>query len=208
MARGANKSVANKDARERILDVAIDLAEAGGFDNVRQRDVAEQAGVALGTLYKRFRSKEEILSAALERETQMLELKMEHKPATGDCEAERLVAFFKITTRGLVRKPNYARAVLRAMASGEPEIAGNVASYHDRMNGLIIAAMRGVGRLSFSDPKTSRPTKRESALAEYLQQIWFASLVGWSGSLHGPAEILRMMSEAIDILLAGTDSWK
>ena len=208
MARGANKSVANKDARERILDVAIDLAEAGGFDNVRQRDVAERAGVALGTLYKRFRSKEEILSAALERETQALERRMEQKPATGDCEAERLAAFFKITTRGLVRKPNYARAVLRAMASGEPEIAGNVAAYHERMNGLIIAAMRGVGRLSFADPKTSRPTKRESALAEYLQQIWFASLVGWTAGLHGPAEILRMLGEAIDLLLAGTQSWK
>ncbi len=66
-----------KDINERIFDVAIELAEEGGYDNVRQRDVAARAGVALGTLYKRFRSKEDILSAALERETAKLERRME-----------------------------------------------------------------------------------------------------------------------------------
>ena len=58
---------ARKDRSDAILDVAIELAEEGGFDNVRQRDVAAQAGVALGTLYKRFRSKEMLLVATLER---------------------------------------------------------------------------------------------------------------------------------------------
>ena len=55
----------SKDRKDRILDVAVNLAEAGGFENVRQRDVADQAGIALGTLYKSFLSKEHILSAAL-----------------------------------------------------------------------------------------------------------------------------------------------
>src|SRR6478735_7574049 len=68
---------------ERIFDVAIQLAEEGGYDNVRQRDVAARAGVALGTLYKRFRSKEDILSAALDRETEKLERKLEKGPVKG-----------------------------------------------------------------------------------------------------------------------------
>ena len=58
----------SQDRKDRILDVAIRLAEEGGFDNVRQRDVAAQAGVALGTLYNNFKGKEDLLSAALERE--------------------------------------------------------------------------------------------------------------------------------------------
>ena len=69
---------------ERIFDVAIQLAEEGGYDNVRQRDVAARAGVALGTLYKRFRSKEDILSAALDRETEKLERKLEKGPVKGE----------------------------------------------------------------------------------------------------------------------------
>src|SRR5215831_18274498 len=113
---------ADRSISDRIFDVAIELAEDGGFDNVRQRDVAAQAGVALGTLYKRFRSKEDILSAALEREAEGLERRMEQKPASGATPLERITAFFAIVTRGLTRKPKYARAVLRAMASGEPEV--------------------------------------------------------------------------------------
>src|ERR1700722_19916063 len=99
-----------KARRDKILDVAVALAEEGGFDNVRQRDVAARAGVALGTLYKSFRSKEDILSAALEREAEVLERRMELKPAIGNNAIDRLANFFSIITRGLCRKPMYARA--------------------------------------------------------------------------------------------------
>lgn len=99
---------------ERIFDVAIALAEEGGYDNVRQRDVAARAGVALGTLYKRFRSKEDILSAALARETERLERKLEKGPVKGDTAEDRLVAFYSLLTRALVRRPHFARAGPRA----------------------------------------------------------------------------------------------
>lgn len=192
--------VPSRDRRDRILDVAISLAEEGGFENVRQRDVAAHAGVALGTLYKSFRSKEDILSAALDRETENLERRMESRPARGENAIERLDSFFNIVTRGLVRKPKYARAVLRAMASGEPEVASHVAAYHGRMTGLIIAAMRGVGRLSYTDATSSPPTEGEQTVAALLQQIWFASLVGWSAGLHGQQEVVEQTLTAAKLL--------
>src|ERR1700733_10304135 len=94
-----------KDRRDQILDAAVALAEEGGFENVRQRDVAATAGVALGTLYKRFRSKEEILCAALEREAETLERRMETKPAVGKTPVDRIGSFFQAITRGMLRKP-------------------------------------------------------------------------------------------------------
>ncbi len=194
-----------RDRRDRILDVAISLAEEGGFENVRQRDVAANAGVALGTLYKSFRSKEDILTAALDRETETLERRMEGRPAKGDDGLARLDSFFNIVTRGLVRKPKYARAVLRAMASGEPEVASHVAAYHGRMAGLIIAALRGVGRLSYTDATSSPPTEDEQTLAALLQQVWFASLVGWSAGLHGQQEVLDQTLRAAKLLMCALD---
>lgn len=194
-----------KDRTDKILDVAIALAEKGGFDNVRQRDVAAQAGVALGTLYKRFRSKEDILSAALEREAEELERRMEQKPALGGTPIERIVAFFAIVTRGLCRKPKYARAVLRAMASGEPEVAGRVVSYQERITGLIIAAGRGVGRLSYGDIKSSPPSEKESTLAFSLQQFWFASLVGWSAGLIGVNEVIEQVHRMAVVIDRGLE---
>jgi AcrR family transcriptional regulator len=197
-----------KARRDKILDVAVALAEEGGFDNVRQRDVAARAGVALGTLYKSFRSKEDILTAALDREAEMLERRMEAKPAVGANRIERVSTFFNIITRGLCRKPKYARAVLRAMASGEPEVALKVAAYQERITGLIIAAMRGVGRLVYSDAKGSPPSKKEAQMAFALQQFWFASLVGWSAGLVSVNEAVDQMRRIAIVLDRGIDDDK
>ena len=189
-----------KDRTDKIIDVAIALAEKGGFDNVRQREVAAKAGVALGTLYKRFRSKEDILCAALERETALLERRMEDSPVRGEDAVDRVTAFFKLVTRGLTRKPNYARAVIRAMASGVPETAANVTAYHGRMNGLVIAALRGTGRIGFAEATASPPTKRETTLAFMLQQNWFAALVGWSAGMFGENEVIEQVRRAAQLL--------
>jgi TetR/AcrR family transcriptional regulator, cholesterol catabolism regulator len=195
-----------KDINERIFDVAIELAEEGGYDNVRQRDVAARAGVALGTLYKRFRSKEDILSAALERDTAKLERKLEKSPVKGESVDERLVSFFTIVTRALCRRPHYARAVVRAMASGQPEVARNVLAYQGRMNGLVIAAMRGVPRLSYGDAAAAPPSEREQALALLLQQNWFASLIGWSAGLHSQTEVVEHVRLAARLYLKAMES--
>ena len=187
-----------KDNRDRILDVAIELAEKGGFDNVRQRDVAAASGVALGTLYKRFRSKEEILCAALARETAELERRMTSTPPRGDTEDERLTSFFRVATRGMCKKPNYTRSVLRALSSGVPEVAANVAQNQGRMTALIIGALRG-------DGDASAPTKREQTIALLLQQIWFASLVGWSAGLFEERDIIAQTRLATQWLVRSSD---
>jgi AcrR family transcriptional regulator len=192
-----------KDRRDKILDVAVALAEEGGFENVRQRDVAANAGVALGTLYKRFRSKEEILCAALEREAEMLERRMEMKPAIGKTPVDRVGSFFNTITRGMLRKPRFARAVIRAMASGEEGVAKTVASYQGRITGLIIAAMRGVGRLTFTDASEKPVNEKEVKLALLLQQLWFASLVGWSAGLVGQGDVIDQMKDAAMLISRG-----
>jgi TetR/AcrR family transcriptional regulator, cholesterol catabolism regulator len=195
----------DRDIFERIFDVAIQLAEEGGYDNVRQRDVAARAGVALGTLYKRFRSKEDILSAALERETEKLERKLEKGPVRGDTIEERVVGFYTVLTRALCRRPHFARAVLRAMASGQPEVARHVVAYQGRMNGLIIATVRGQGRLSYADTVSQPPTEKEQTLALLLQQNWFASLIGWSAGLHSQTAVVDHVRTALRIYLKGMD---
>jgi len=195
-----------KDRRDRILDVAVNLAEEGGFDNVRQRDVAADAGVALGTLYKSFRSKEDILSAALEREAVMLERRMEKHPAKGDNPLDRVCALFQLMTRGLCRKPNYARAVLRAMTAGEPEVAKNVAAYYGRVNRLIITALLGDAGSAPLDSPLWPPSGKESTLAFFLQQVWFSSLVGWSAGLFDESVVMVQLRTAAKLLIQGMES--
>ena len=61
-----------KSAEERkneILDVAEQLFAEKGFDHASTNDIIMKIGIARGTLYHHFRSKEEILDALVERMT-------------------------------------------------------------------------------------------------------------------------------------------
>jgi hypothetical protein len=91
------------------------------------------------------------------------------------------------------------------MASGEPHVAGKVASFHERMNGLVIAALRGTGRLGYHDAMRSPPSKKESQLGFMLQSFWFASLVGWSAGLHATKDVTVQMRSVAALLVKALD---
>jgi AcrR family transcriptional regulator len=175
----------------RIVDAASKLAETGGFEAVRLRDVAEASGVALGTLYRYFRSKEDILVFLLAEELDSLERALRERPPHGASSRQRVGAVFALTTRALTNRPHFARALLRAVASGEPETTVKVAAFHLRMGRLVLDALRG------DAPETERLRKA----AIILQQVWFASLVGWTGGLHDPKAVLAQVDEAAALLL-------
>lgn len=186
----------SRERAERIVDSAIELAQAGGFENVRLRDVAANAGVALGTLYRHFHSKEDLLVAALEREIDGLERRLGWEPPTGATSLERVRALFKVVTRELCRRPKFARAVLRAAASGDHALAEKVASFHDRMVAVIIEALCGHAA------DGAEPSAHESEIATLLQHVWFSSLVGWSGGLRLEDSVVESVCSAAALVLA------
>ncbi len=64
-----------KEAEERkneILDVAERLFGSKGFDNTSTNDILNEIGIARGTLYYHFKSKEEILDIMIDRMTKQL----------------------------------------------------------------------------------------------------------------------------------------
>jgi len=182
----------------RIVDAASKLAEQGGFEAVRLRDVAEASGVALGTLYRYFRGKEDILVFLLAEEVDRLERALAERPPRGDTPRERVMAVFVVATRGLTGRPHFARALLRAVSAGEPETTVKVAAFHLRMGKLVIDALRG-GSDGAEDPDDER--LRQAAIV--LQQVWFASLVGWTGGLHDARSLVDQVDEAAALLLEG-----
>ena len=61
------RSLERGDKREAILRAAIDVFAARGFFNAQVADVARSAGVAAGTVYLYFRSKDDLLVSIFER---------------------------------------------------------------------------------------------------------------------------------------------
>ena len=184
----------------RIVDAVIELAEKGGFEGVRLRDVSEVSEVALGTLYKYFHSKEDILLFALTEELTKLETAMAAHPIEGTSALARVTRFFERATRGMTYRPQFARAMLRAMASGDVQVASKVAGFHSRMTRLIVAALRGkpVDLRRELSPATS--TERERQVAFMLQNVWFASLVGWAGGLHPTRDVASRVRTAAALI--------
>ncbi len=58
-----------EERREEILDAAEKLFAAKGFDNTSTGDILDAVGIARGTLYYHFKSKEDILDGAIQRIT-------------------------------------------------------------------------------------------------------------------------------------------
>ncbi|MEM7448932.1 MAG: TetR/AcrR family transcriptional regulator [Myxococcota bacterium] len=180
---------------QRIIDTAVELAEKDGFTNVRLRDVAAHAKVALGTVYKRFRSKEEILVAALAQEAKRLQDAIEKRPLTGTTAEERVLHFFSTATRGLLKRPKLARALVRSIATGGPLIHDKVATFHAMTTMLLVAALRDQpvdGPLDWGGDAD----KEWREIAELLQHIWFAALVGWASGVFEDRMIMEKLKLA------------
>jgi len=189
------------DRAKRIVDTAVALAERDGYQAVRLRDVAATAQVALGTVYKRFASKEEILIAALEQESEKLVAKIGKKTVPGDDAPERVRFVFSSLTRGLLRRPNLAKALVRSLASGDPNITERVASFHALVTALVMAAIRGEAAEEQAE-WGGDVDARERTIASILQNVWFASFVGWAGGLHDAPQVLEDVDKATHLLLA------
>ena len=61
------------ERRERLLDAVIALVAEGHDDEMQMKDIADRAGVALGTVYRYFSSKDHLVAAALVRWAESLE---------------------------------------------------------------------------------------------------------------------------------------
>ncbi len=182
----------------RIVETAISLAEKDGYDAVRLREVAAQARVALGTVYKRFASKEEILIAAVEREGEKLLARFQRVPE-GETATERVETFFRDATRRLLERPKLARAFLRAVAVGDG-MPGRLASLHAVITGLVVSAIRGEAIGSVREWGTSADEEAR-IVAAALQQIWFASLVGWASGHHDLEGVVLQVRRAAERML-------
>ncbi len=104
--------------RDQLIDAALELFDAGGFHATGIDAIIARAGVAKMTLYKHFGSKEELIVAALDRQSEdaLACMKSKIEASSSDPE-ERLLAIFDIAEKQCADKGWRGCAFLRA--SGE-----------------------------------------------------------------------------------------
>jgi AcrR family transcriptional regulator len=188
-------SAAQRDRRKRILDATYDLATEGGFDAVQMRAVAEQADVALGTLYRYFPSKIHLLVSALGRQFEETAVRLNEREIPGDTQADRVLYVLKRMARGMQGDPKLTEALTRAFMFADSSVANEIHVVGMSMTSIVTHAMHG------GVPAEGSITDEDVAVARVLGDVWLSALVAWVTGRSTAAETAAHMDTAIHLIL-------
>ena len=176
--------------RERVVLAALELGTQGGYEAVQMRDVASQANVALGTIYRYFSSKDHLLAAALVAWVRDLEHRVSTRPPLGDTIAERMVDILGRATRAMERKPRLSAALVSALSSSDPKVA----ECQEEV-GVVMARIQEQAFPDDFDPET------RDRIIRALGHVWFSSLVGWVNGWVGIGQAGDELASAAHLML-------
>ncbi len=184
-------SAAQRDRRKRILDATLALASKGGYDAVQMRTVAEQADVALGTLYRYFPSKIHLLVSALVREFMRAQEKLDRAQIPGDTPYERMLFVLGRVTRAMQRDPQLTEAMTRAFMFADASAAAEVDTVGRLMDRMFGKAMAADGE----------PTEEQLAIARVVSDVWLSNLVAWVTRRASAKDVADHLELTIRLLL-------
>ncbi len=189
-------SAAQRDRRRRILDATLGLASKGGFDAVQMRAVAEQADVALGTLYRYFPSKIHLLVSALARQFEDTQVIVTRKPVPGDTPADRVLYVLKRATRGLQGDPKLTEALTRAFMFADASVGGEIHVVGMQLTTMLTRAIKGE---EYDDSAT--PSEEDIAIARVISDVWLSALVSWVTGRATAEEVADHIETAVRLVL-------
>jgi AcrR family transcriptional regulator len=174
--------------RKRILQAGAALASRGGVEAMQMRTVAERAGVALGTLYRYFPSKMDLVVAVVNEEMDTLEASLERRPPSAATPAGRAVEVLMRATRGLMREPELADALIRSLILSDVRT-----DLGDRMAAMLA---RAAG-------EEAAPAEERHVLLRSLSSVWVMEMIELLRGRSGDERLQARLEIAAGRLLAG-----
>ncbi|HET6858007.1 MAG TPA: TetR family transcriptional regulator [Streptomyces sp.] len=178
--------------RRRILHTSAQLASRGGFDAVQMREVAESAGVALGTLYRYFPSKVHLLVATMQDQLQHLHTTLRKRPPAGQDAAERVSETLMRAFRALQREPHLADAMVRALTFADRSVSPEVDTVSRQTTAIILEAMA----------LEAVPTPEQLSAVRVIEHTWHSALITWLSGRASIAQVkidIEMVCRLIDL---------
>jgi AcrR family transcriptional regulator len=179
-----------QERRARILSAARELAAEGGYDAVVMRDVAERAGVALGTLYRYFASKDHLLAEVLVEWGGELEARLRRAPPRGDTPRERVLTVLRHAVREVETEPVLAAALTTALLSPDPAVTDTEAGFTTMMRRWMDLAVR------------EEEVPDRDGVIEVLEHVFFSGMIGLVNGRCTPGDLRRQVERAARLLLS------
>jgi AcrR family transcriptional regulator len=174
--------------RQRIVRAALRALAGGEYDQVKISEVARDSGVALGTLYRYFASKEHLFAAAFVEWQSALKRKLEKGNPQGSTEAERLRDVFHRTIRAFQLQPQFFRVVMMLNATTDPYAADLYQS--------VSSQFRETVQLAFTGPFDG---DRE-AIYSMVNSVLDESLRSWVMNRATIQDVYRNVDNAIRLI--------
>ena len=116
-----NKSVANLDTAQVILDKSIPLFAQLGYAGVSMRDISKAVGISGAALYHHYPDKQSLYIAAMEHAFAEKASTTKATLNNTDDPIDRLVNFVTNITKQLAKDPNFRALLHRELLDGDDE---------------------------------------------------------------------------------------
>src|SRR3954471_23161269 len=178
-----------QERRRRVVQVASALAEQGGYDAVAMKDVAEQSGVALATLYRWFASKDHLLGEVLLEWGARVAGDLRANPPDAPSGPERIIEFVRRLSAIVGTYPQLVGAVTSAMLSLDPNVLEHQDDFHEMVVDWIDTAL---GELDVPQRDT---------VIEVLEAVCFAAIIDLVSGRLTPEGFGTKLERAARLLL-------
>jgi AcrR family transcriptional regulator len=176
--------------RQRVIDAGLTLLKRRDYDRIQVKDVAEEAGVALGTVYHYFSSKEHIFAEVLVKWAATLRDSLTRRPLTGVSPQQLLTEALHRSVGAFERQPQLARLISSLQLSADPfaaEILGRVDAI---TTGVYLELLDGV------DPDLARSIVRTA------EAVMDSMLRSWSADRLAITDLYDYLTEAVVLLFS------
>jgi AcrR family transcriptional regulator len=181
-------SESQRQRRERIIDAALQLSRKRAFEQIQMKDVAEASGVALGTMYQYFSSKDHLFAEALVHWGGLLPDNLERRPLGGVDPAGRLTEVLHRAVRAFQQQPNLAKLVTALAVSSDPFAVEAIA----RLDHTTGAAFRDA-LVGLDDPTAE-------SMVRIIDHVMAGVLRLWSAGRIPIDEVYRSLDEMVALL--------
>ncbi len=106
--------------KRKIFEIAMKLFSEKGYDATSIEEITATVGVAKGTLYYHFSSKEEIFNFLIEEGMKLLKNSIEIKTSKCNTVKEKIKAIILIQIKGIIKYENLLSIVFSQILGNEP----------------------------------------------------------------------------------------
>lgn len=165
------------------------LAAEGGYDAVQMRAVAERANVSLGTIYRYFAGKDDLLLAGLAGWIHVLRRRLRTDTVAEGSAADRLADVLGQAASAAEGAPVLMGALITALSTTDPAATKYKLHIDSEVGDMIVAAI------------DDEPGIDAAGVSRVVGHVWLSAITRWVGGLAEAGSVEAELRHAVRMLI-------